>query len=144
MSLNPYQSPPSVSTNRKLLLRRRVVAVMLLVAILCLAPPQRRVGDWLDQNGQRPQPSDAAELDRYLWGYIPAYRWVVQVGTRESINVNLTASVTPAIVCTAKTYTWQIDWLLVFWQLWALSIAIGIFELSLRSIARRYARATSI
>lgn len=125
MPENPYEPPKVVPQAMQLSGSYRTVLFVTaaLLTLLAVLPPTRRAGNW-----NQCDCSYAYSLDRRLFGYLPRYQWVENVGRHESTNYNLTFSIAPHLACTCREYRWVIDW---HWVSVQTAIAAAVFCIGL-------------
>lgn len=95
--------------------------VPLLTLLMCF-PPMRRAGNWSDRETGKPAAA-ATKLDRHLFGYIPTYRWVGQLGSAAEDDPGPVLTIDKHQTWYRKDQDrWVIDWLYMGSELVVLAI----------------------
>src|SRR5689334_19771851 len=107
------------------------IALAILLATFCF-PPQRRSGEWKDQDENRVQPSrETLELDRYVFGYLPQFGPISTIGSLEPRpGLGKTTVSTPtAGPYHYTTVRWVVEWP---WVVAAIVLASAISVIGLQ------------
>lgn len=112
-----------------------LLLVPLLTLLICF-PPMRRAGQWSDAVTGNPAAATAAtEFDRKLFGYIPSYRWVGQLGSQAQSGPGSLVVDKHRRYYSSDQERWVIDWLYVGGEGVVLTILLLPFALARRGEA---------
>jgi hypothetical protein len=94
----------------------------------------RREGDWTEvASGRKISSQVALEFDRFLYGYIPSFRWIGEIGGEETEEPDKTVTIQTLGPFRCTRYRWVIHWL-------SFGLECGLFGLGLFFFLRKRAR----
>ena len=111
-----------------------VTGIAVLSALVCF-PPQRRVGDWRDTQGQSMPAEQAKCFDRLEFGFLPSFQWLSNIGRQRPTGYLTTTTSEGHGPYLNSTFHWTLDW---FWAAMLSALVLIVLAASMCRHAMRY------